>query len=347
MVGTGRNYSLDLTLPGGAIVPTAAVSWISVLPSHRRRGILTAVMDRLVHDARDREEPALILTASEGGIYARFGFGVATHVMSVQLDRRDVAWRSSPAGRVRTLTPEAAARVTPEVFGRVCRDQPGAVSRPEAWWESEWWDPRPGGARFDVVYEGASGAEGFALYDIRGGWTDGGPDMTLTVRDLVAATPEASLALWQYLLGVDLITNVNLPRMPLDTELPWMLADARAMRVSSHTDFLWLRPLNVTALLGARGYLGEGRVVLEVVDAGPAAGRFELDAGPDGAVCRATTNEADLVLGADTLGMVILGGTRPSTLVRAGRIHATDPERVRVADALFAAERDPRALTWF
>lgn len=347
LVGTGRNYSLDLTLPGPTIVPAAAVSWISVLPTHRRLGILRAVMDRLVGDALAREESAMILTASEGGIYGRFGFGVATRVMSVQLDRRDVAWRSSPSGRVRVATPETVMEVAPAVFERVRRDQAGAVSRPPVWWESEWWDPRPGGARFDVVYEGASGPEGFALYDIRGGWTDAGADLTLNVRDVIAATPEASFALWHYLLGVDLVTNVCVRQLPLDTELVWRLADPRAMRVTGQNDSLWLRPVDVPALLSARRYRSEGRIVFEVADDGPASGRFELDAGPDGGRCRASTAEPDLVLDAATLGMLILGGTRPSTLVRAGRIHAGDPAVVRLADAMFTAEREPRALTWF
>lgn len=347
LVGIGRNYSLELTMPGGTVVPSAATSWISVLPSHRRRGVLTAIMDRLVQDALAREESTMILTASEGGIYSRFGFGVATQVMSVQLDPRDIAWRSSPGGRVRALTPEAGAEIAPEIFDRVRRSHAGAVSRPPSWWESEWWDPRPGGARFDVVYDGETGPEGFALYEIRGGWTNTGSDKTLHVTDVVAATPEASLGLWRYLLSVDLITTVYVPRLPLDTDLPWLLTDARAMSVTSHCDFLWLRPVDVVALLSARCYSGEGRLVLEVIDDGPAAGRFELDAGPDGAVCRSTTAEPDLVLAADVLGIIALGGARPSTLVRAGRIHVTDHDVASAADALFVGDRDPRAFTWF
>src|SRR5215470_11153698 len=52
MVGGSRNYSFELTVPGGALVPAAAVSWVSVLPTHRRRGVLRGMIDALHVDAR-------------------------------------------------------------------------------------------------------------------------------------------------------------------------------------------------------------------------------------------------------------------------------------------------------
>ncbi|MDQ1461465.1 MAG: hypothetical protein QOI08_2949, partial [Actinomycetota bacterium] len=77
MVGVSRTYSFELTMPGGAMLPAAAVSWVSVQPTHRRRGVLTQMMKAMHDDARDRGEAAAILTASESSIYGRFGYGVA------------------------------------------------------------------------------------------------------------------------------------------------------------------------------------------------------------------------------------------------------------------------------
>src|SRR4051812_22705878 len=65
IVGVSRNYSFELTLPGGAQVPAAAVSWVAVMPTHRRQGVLTRLIAALHDDARARDEPAAILTASE------------------------------------------------------------------------------------------------------------------------------------------------------------------------------------------------------------------------------------------------------------------------------------------
>ena len=341
IVGIGRNYSLEVTVPGATLVPAAGVSWITVLPTHRRRGILRSMMDALLRDACEHEEAALILTASEGAIYGRFGYGVATHVLGVEIERRRVHWRDDATGRVRFVSPEEAAELAPVVFERVRRSRPGVVSRPDMWWEGEWWDPRDGAPRFDVVHEGDDGPDGFALYGISGSWSEGESYKTLHVRDLVAATPAASAGLWHFLTNVDLIRTIKAWNVPPDTELPWLLTDPRAMRVTSRRDFLWLRPVDVEVLLGARTYGAVGGLVLEVVDDGPARGRYRLDAGPDGATCSRTDADPDLVLAADALGMVALGGIRPSVLHRAGRVRGIRPARGR--PRRLAARREPRA----
>ncbi|MGZ8764091.1 MAG: GNAT family N-acetyltransferase [Acidimicrobiia bacterium] len=347
IVAIGRNYALETTMPGGVLLPAAGVSWISVLPTHRRRGILRAMMDRLLLDACEHEEAALILTASEGGIYGRFGYGIATHVLGIEIERRRVKWRTPAPGRIRFVSPEEARGIAPVIFEQVRRTRPGVVSRPDAWWEGEWWDTRDRAPRFDVVFEGDSGPEGFALYGVDGSWSEGESTKTLYVRDLVAATPEAAAGLWQFLGNIDLIRTIRAWNVPTDTELPWLLSDSRAMKVTSRRDFLWLRPVDVPTLLSSRTYAVDGRLVLEVADDGPAAGRYELDGGPDGATCTRTHAEPHLVLGADALGMIALGGIRPSVLRRAGRIHAPEVDAPTFADVMLATDRKPVALTWF
>ena len=79
-VGTIGDFPFELTLPGGATVPVAGATWAAVLPTHRRRGILSALMGRLLDDTVERGWPAATLLASEAGIYPRFGFGVAQGV---------------------------------------------------------------------------------------------------------------------------------------------------------------------------------------------------------------------------------------------------------------------------
>jgi len=347
IVGIGRNYSLDLTAPGGLVLPVAGVSWIAVLPTHRRRGILRSMMDRLLRDACEHEESALILTASDAGIYGRFGYGIATTVLGIEIERRRVEWRDRASGRVRFVSPEEAREIAPGVFERVRRERAGAVSRPDAWWEGEWWDTRDRAPRFDVVFDGDDGPEGFALYGVEGSWSEGESTKTLAVRDFVAATPEASAGLWQFLTTVDLIRTIRAWNVPVDTELPWMLNDPRAMKVTSRRDFVWLRPVDVRTLLASRTYAVDGRLVLEVLDDGPAAGRYELDGGPDGATCTHTDADPHLVLDAAALGMIVLGGTRPSVLTRAGRIHAPETTAPTFADVMFGTEREPAAFTWF
>lgn len=352
IVGIGRNYSLDLTVPGGAVIPAAGVSWIAVRPTHRRRGILSRIMAYLVEEGAQRDEPVSILTASEGGIYGRFGFGVATRAQSIELQTSAIAF-SNPVGRgrVRMIEPDEALKVAPELFDRVRKQRNGAVSRVPVWWAGEWAPKEWVKNRFDVVYELDGRVEGFAVYGIEGTWAHGVADKSVAVRDLVAATPDAEAALWEYLCNIDLTRRVTHHVVPTDTELPWRLRDARQMRTTSLSDWLWLRPVDASELLAARRYATAERLVLDVRDDmrpdGRAAGRFLLEGGPDGATCARTEAVPDVVLDVAALGSIALGAITASELARAGRIEEQVPGALAATDRMFASERAPFNYTWF
>jgi predicted acetyltransferase len=351
IVGIGRNYSLELTVPGGAILPASGVSWIAVRPTHRRRGILRRMMQYLVEEGAQRGESLSMLTASEGGIYSRFGFGIASRTLSVELHTTALAF-SAPVerGRIRLVEPEESLKIAPELFDRVRAQRNGAVSRPSIWW-CEWAPNDMMKRRFDVVYELDGRVEGFAMYSIDGTWTNGFSDKTVAIQDLVAATPEAEAALWQYLCSIDLTDRVTHWHVPPDIELPFRLRDTRQMRTTSLRDWLWLRPVDVPAFLGARRYSTADRLVLDVRDEmrpdGSAAGRFVLDGGPDGASCEPSDAAPDIVLDVSVLGSISLGGLTASMLARAGSVEEQTPGALAVADRMFAADRAPYAFTWF
>ena len=352
IVGTSRNYSLELTVPGGAILPAAGVSAVTVLPTHRRRGLLRSMMRQLLDEAVTRGEPVAMLTASEGSIYERFGFGISTRSMTIELDRRVVEFaRPRPAGRLRLLDGDEAGKLEPDVFARTRQVYPGAVSRPGAWWSDEQWEPRLG-VRYDVAYESPAGTvDGYACYGIHGHYEPGvGSQNRLTVRDLVAVTPKARHALWRYLCEVDLVRTIVDPGAPMDLVLPHLLTSNRAMRVRGTQDAVWTRLLDVPAGLTARTYPVSGRITIAVRDefrpGGAADGTFVLDAGPDGATV--TTGAApDLVGDVSAVSAAWLGGVRWSTLVDAGVVEERVPGASTLADAMFASAPLPYPYTWF
>jgi predicted acetyltransferase len=354
IVGTGRLFSFELTMPGGRLLPAAAVSWIAVLPTHRRRGILSAIKQVQLDDAVEHGEPLAMLYASEGGIYRRFGYGIATSSMSVTVDSRHSEFlHPVPEGQVRLVDEDAARKLFPEIFDRVRRVQPGAVQRVDAWWPDQFFWPEPDehGTRFYSVYESVEGRlDGYAAYRTEMRW-DNGPQGTVHVRDLVTLTPQARAVLWRYLLDVDLTEKLSAWVVPLDEPLRWMLAESRRMRVGRSGESLWLRVLDAPAALMARTYAAPGRVVFDVVDRfrpdGGAAGRVELDGGPDGAEARRTKSDPDLVLHVAELGAILLGGVRPSTLARAGLVDERAPGALAVADAMFMVDPLPFSMTGF
>ena len=356
--GTGA-FTMDLTLPGGAVVPAAGVTMVGVASTHRRRGILTELMRRQLDDVAAGPEPVAILTASESVIYGRFGYGLASRGVRQRLAVGHARLRPDApvaGGRLRLMTIDEARAALPDAYERIRPGRPGWVRRSEAWWETHVFLDRPDDrdgatALFVLAHHGDEDAvDGWATYRVAVDWRDRLPASRLVVQDIAAVDDAVQLALWQGLIDVDLSVEVDALHVAVDDPLPWAVADPRRVRTSELTDWLWLRILDVPAALGPRRWGAAGRVVLEVVDRfRPASGgRFAVEAGPggDGAVT-ATDDPADLVLGAEELGAVALGGVAPSVLARAGRIVEARPGALGVADALFRAERAPHCATMF
>jgi predicted acetyltransferase len=352
VVGTGSAYTFEMAMPGStASVPLAGVTFVGVAPTHRRRGILRAIMDALVDQALDRGEPAAGLTASEGVIYRRFGYGVAARYQSLSVDtaRSAELVEHDVPGRLRLVDEAKGASLLPDVWRRYWPRVPGEMNRTAGWWASEALDPeyeRDGAtARYIVVHEDAAGsADGYAIYRMKLSSDE------LSVVEIAAASEEVEGALLRYLLDVDLVRTVKMAAA-VDLPLSWRLADPRAATVSDERDHLWLRPLDVARCLGARRYAGDGSLVVEVVDrARPElGGRFRLEAGAGGAEAEATRTDADadLALAIPELGSVLLGAVSWETLRRAGLVDELRPGAITGADTLFRPTRAPFCATGF
>lgn len=353
IVGIGRNYSFDLTVPGGARVPSGAVSWIGVSPTHRRRGVLTAIMAALAADSRDRGEAVSMLTASEGSIYRRFGYGVATDRVGVTIESARSAFVSTVAamslpGRVRFVESDEAAATFPAVYEQT-RGRVGSVSRPEFWWPTVLFGYPSKDPRFMVVHETAGKVDGYAAYLVGGTWAGGIPDRTIEVLDLQATDPATHLALWRFLLDVDLVSRVSASNVAIDDPVRWALADPRRFRIGYRNDGLHIRPLDVAALCSARTYVGSGVLRFAVDDAYGHRSEFELDAATSTCVPLAagpSRAAADLVLADHVLGAVALGARTVSEFAASGGVTGT-AAAVTLADGIFATPTTPAMLTAF
>lgn len=347
VVGVTGAVSFHLSVPGGT-VPAAGVTTVGVLPTHRRRGVLTTLMRRQLDDLRVGGEPVAALWASEGSIYGRFGYGVGTFSGSVQIDRAHTGFARPlvEAGWMQLLEKEAALHAFADVYERVRPAQPGMVDRSRAWWEYLFLDleeEREGfGPLFFVAHESVDGLDGYAVYHVKADWARGYPGHLLEVEELVAATPAAYAALWRYCFDVDLVARIRAPRRPPLEPLFFLLADPRRLR-SSVIDGLWVRLVDVPRALAARRYASEGGLMLEVQDhfCPWNEGVYRLEGGPEGAECRRAEGGADLVLSAAELGTVYLAGTGFRALARAGRVTEVTPGALARADAMFAWDPPP------
>ncbi len=359
IVATAGAHSFRLTVPGGARVPTAGVTIVGVRPTHRRRGLLTRMMDEQLDDVANRGEPLAALTASESSIYGRFGYGQATSSTWWQLTTEGTVF-ASPAnadGTVRLVDRDAALAVVPAQYDAAAAGRVGEVTRSAAYWERVYREQRQpaspdgdGKPFFTVVHEDASGTtDAFARYRVQHDWPHGRAANVLTVMELHATSPDAEAALWEYLLSVDLVATVRADDRPVDDALRWRLHEPRRLTVTQLTDHLWVRVLDVASALSARTYAADDSLVLGVVDRFRPVndGTWVVDGGRDGAVCARTDREPDLVLSAGDLGALYLGGVAPSSLARAGRVEERRTGALARADRFFAVHPAPWCTTHF
>jgi predicted acetyltransferase len=336
LIGTARSFDAELTVPGGKRVPLGAVTGVGVRADRTRRGVLSQLMRTQLADFAERGVPVATLYASEGPIYNRFGYGVATVANDYWIDRRRAVLRPEvPAGgEIELLSLEEAIERVPALYAQLPHSRAGMMTRPAYWWSGLERTMREAETPpVTIVHHGPGGPDGFARYGVRRkSWDD---PSTLDVRDLVAATDEAFAGLWRYLLDVDLVDSIE-AWGPIDEPTPLLFTDPRAGKVIAGGDDLWLRLVDVPAALAAREYDGEP-VVLEVTDPILEANSGRYRVGPDG-VTR-SDRPAQLRLGVDALAMLYLGTWRASALVTAGRVRVSDREAAERADRLFATRR--------
>ena len=340
-VGATTTRTSGITIPGG-MAGLGYIDDVSVLPTHRRLGILTRMMRAQLDQIHERGEPFAALTASESTIYERFGFGIASWSNEWSIDRHHTAMKLPPnaGGRVSYIDAETARSEWPKLHRRISRTRMGMVRYNSAYWRLALWDSeeqRRGASEFFHVAHVREGQiDGLCSYRIR--------EDEVLVAFLLGVGAEVEAELWRYCFGIDLMTTIKAFVRPVDDPLPWRLVDRRRLRQSSG-DHMWLRLIDVKAALEARRYESVGVITLKVSDnfCPWNDGVYTLEAGRDGAVYVSTDGTPDLYLSASDLAAVYLGGTSISTLVRAGRVNAEGKAALDLADRMFRTQRAP----WF
>jgi len=351
-VATFRSFDTELTVPGDVTVPVDAITAVTVNSTHRRRGLLSGMMNRDLAAARERGSVAAILIAAEYNIYGRFGFGPATHSDGLRIDvLRSGGLRAGlpvpEGGRIDFLTLDELRKLGPDLHDRWRRTQPGAIARPDTWWKLHTGEVTLPGydwkEAFTAVHRDGDGTvTGLISYHVDDTWDGAYPNCTLTVRDFLALDRPTANALWQFAFAVDWVKHIAVDNLAGRDPLPLLLNDPRGAKPhEERSDFTWLRLLDVPKAFAARTYGGPGRVVLQVDDpAGYADGRWALETAADGTGrCVRTDDEPDLVLDVARLGSLYLGTESAVRLTDASLLTEARPGAAATADRLLHTAR--------
>ncbi|MEV5959701.1 GNAT family N-acetyltransferase [Streptomyces sp. NPDC051987] len=345
LVGTAGAFGFRMTVPGGAVLPTAGITMVSVAATHRRRGVLTSMMRRQLDDIREWGEPLAALTASEPAIYGRFGYGAATFQLQAEIDTSRVTL-DVPAGtgdvRLRYADPAEVLDACEAVYAELVPRRPGMLARQPGWERVGLLDPeseRNGASALQcVVAERDGQVTGYARFRTRMGWSPSGHDGTVTLEDLAALDPASDAALWRFLSEIDLMTTLTVRNRPVDEAWQYMVSDIRRCRTRVR-DAAYVRLVDLGAALAARTYQTPVDVVLEVADAFCPwnEGRWRLTGDAKGASCERTKDPAELTLSVRELAAAYLGGVSLVSLARAGRVTELRPGVLAEASVAFGS----------
>jgi predicted acetyltransferase len=338
IVGGAGAFPFPLSVPGGTLA-CAGTTVVGVAPTHRRRGVLRAMMRAHLDDAHERGEPLAALWASEETIYGRFGYGPAAFAGEVTVPKEYNAFAAprEQAATLRLVDKDEALETFPPLWEAFARARTGVVVRSREWWELRTLDDPPerrdgaGPKRFALLELDGKPAS-YAIYRHQMSWADGVSTGKVLVVEAIGAEPEAIVQRGRSLLDSDWIAAITAWLVPPDHPLFFVLAQPRRMRYRSG-DGLWVRLLDVGAALSGRAYPEDGEVVFEVRDEFCPwnEGRWRLAGGK----AERTDADADLALDVSALGSAYLGGIQFAQLAQGGHVEEMTPGAIERADGIF------------
>jgi predicted acetyltransferase len=344
VVGSGGAFPFEMSVPGG-FVRAAGVTLVGVLPTHRRRGILRALMRAQLDDVHERGEPIAYLWASEDALYGRYGYGVASFTGNIELSRDRASFYRDfePAGTIRLVEAEEAVEPFSEIQRRAAAQHPGMFVRTPEWWRSRRladpeWGREGGGDMVRALLELDGRPAGYALYRLHFSIERGIPSGFTSVIEAVGDSPTATRELWRFLIGIDWMDRVRAGLLPLDHELFLLLQEPRRLTFDQR-DGLWVRLVDVEAALNARRYKPGEPVIVDVADEFCPWNAGTWEVGPEGAV--RSSRAPELRLDASALGSAYLGGFTFGELTRAERVEELADGALDRADTLFRTDRYP------
>jgi predicted acetyltransferase len=349
IVGTSANFTLDTSVPGGGSLPTAGVTFIGVRPTHRRRGVMTQMLENLHADGIKRNEPIATLWAADAAIYGRFGYGVATERLNIEIQhhhRNLVNAPDDPSIRIRMVETATDYEYVAPIYEQVRNVRGGVPAMDEKWNARATWDPpqhREGASRVQtVIAEDDAGVRGFLRYALKPDWSGGYAHGTVNIYRLMSADSAAHAALWRYCLSIDLMGKTSWWNAPADDPIQTWLEHPREAKRQIN-DAMWLRILDLPTTLTARTYSSEFDVTMAVTDTRyeQNSGTWRLSGGPKGTTCERASSSPDFSVDIKTLGAISLGGPTLTSHATAGWVEEHTTGSVMATSAAFAAPLAP------
>lgn len=312
----------------GRPVPMGGISAVATHPAYRRRGYAGELMRAVLDEMLEWDMQVSMLWPFAHTFYRGYGWELAGE--SIEYTLKPTALPTSPEQKhLRAYREEDL----PQIMGMLDRETARhtlGVRRTEKQWRAErFWKDRTA-----AVYEKDGAVSGYMLYEMSGWREDRTPERTLTVRELVADTPEARAGLLSFMAAQDPLVFEVKYKTPRGEPLhPYL--ESSYVKAGIEPEFM-LRIVGVEGALGLFDRVASEPVVLEVSDdAVPEnAGAYTVG---DGEVVRGVEAENRVELDVRQLAQLYAGYLSARQLARHGLVRAGSERALELLEELFPA----------
>ena len=305
--------------------PMGGVHAVMAHPAYRRRGYAGELMRAALRDMRERDVALSLLSPFAHAFYRMFGYELATEDIKYMLKPADLP-TSQEQSHLRAYREDDLSSLM-ALYEAEAKRHTLSVLRSEKHWKKSLADKDSDAA----VYERDGGIEGYVLYKISG-WQEREPRRTLSVEELVAASPRAREALLSFMAGLDPqvygIEHYTSRGEPLHPYLRSSHVDAKI-----EPDQM-LRLVDVESALGYLEREADAPLVLDVSDDVIPENAGEYTIG-DGRVVRGSEAGESVSLDVRQLAQLYAGYLPARDLARHGLVKANSPEALDLLEELF------------
>lgn len=308
---------------GRELAPTNNLTDVTVQASHRRRGLMNAMMTQDLEEARERGDVFSALTATDARLYSRFGFGVSATARKLEFNTGPgFEPATTSTGTVVFADPDQATAVRREIFDEFHAHQFWSIERPATYWTQgfDWSEMKHKPERAAIHLDEDGKADGVVQFRVE--------EDHLWIRDLLGLNIQAELELLRLLGLVEGVNKVVWPRCHNPRHpLTWALVDHRVVKTVAEYDTVWVRILDVVRALEARGFDNDGSATITVEDPlDDVSGTYRIEV-VDGvaSVERSTSGEGPLIP-LTSLAALYSGLAHPFELQAAGAIQGGTEE---------------------
>jgi predicted acetyltransferase len=340
----------------GAATGFGCIGPVACLAAYRRQGHVGQLLRLALERMREQGLALSGLFTPHDALYARYGWERSEAKKLYYMRPSDIRMRVKGApGTVEAVTPDDWQRME-AIYRNYARTLNGPLHRVEPWWRHnvlQHWEETT--ARLEdsdaVVWKNADGEdEGYLSYHSRSmPRTDRYAPWEVVVRDFVAVSSDAYLALWQHLLTHDIATRLAV-NMPTDDPFADLIEDPRKVELP-RSEGPMMRVVDVERALGRRPYVGSRPVsfTMRVTDISAPwnEGVWRIEAGEGQVRAELKGGDADVELNAGTLAPLYTGFMRPDVAVGVGLMKVNRREALDDIRKAFAATHPPYSQDWY